>query len=50
MLQKIVSRVNSAKCFSMLADENPVISKSEQFLLCVGYVDETEVKVCKQFL
>jgi hypothetical protein len=42
--------VHSATCFSVLADETTDISTTEQFLLCVHYVDETEVKTCEQFL
>jgi hypothetical protein len=45
-----VSRVNSAKCFSVLADETTNISTAELFLHCVCYVDGTEVKICEQFL
>jgi hypothetical protein len=45
-----VSRENSAKCFSIFVDEANDISTTENFSLCVRYVDETEVKVCEQFL
>ncbi|CAN7938743.1 unnamed protein product [Ixodes hexagonus] len=36
--QTIVSRVNSAKCFSLLADETTDISGTEQMSLCVRYL------------
>ncbi|CAN7939947.1 unnamed protein product [Ixodes hexagonus] len=36
--QTIVSRVNSAKCFSLLADETTDISGTEQMSVCVRYL------------
>ncbi|KAE9538663.1 hypothetical protein AGLY_005762 [Aphis glycines] len=36
--KKIVKEVNSAKCFSVLADETTDISVKEQLALCVRYV------------
>jgi len=41
VLQQIVSRINSAKCFSILADETTDISTTDMFSLCVRHVDET---------
>lgn len=41
ILQKSVSRANSIKRFSILADETTNIDTNENCLLCVGYVDET---------
>ena len=38
----IVSRIHSAKCFSILADETTDISTSDIFSLCVRHVDETK--------
>ena len=48
-IQKIVSGINSAKCFSILADETTDISTTDIFSLCVRHVDETEVEVREQF-
>lgn len=39
LLNKIVSRVNEAKCFSVLADETADVSGIEQVSLCVRYVE-----------
>lgn len=39
ILSKIVSKVNEAQCFSVLADETADISTSEQLTLCVRYID-----------
>lgn len=39
LLNKIVSRVNTAKCFSDLTDETADISRTEQVLLCVIYIN-----------
>lgn len=41
ILNKIVSKVNKAECFSLLADETTDISGTEQFLLCVRYIEKT---------
>uniref|UniRef100_A0A2S2Q6K9 Zinc finger MYM-type protein 1 n=1 Tax=Sipha flava TaxID=143950 RepID=A0A2S2Q6K9_9HEMI len=41
LLNKIVSRVNEAKCFTVLADETADVSGIEQVSLCVRYVDMT---------
>lgn len=52
ILSKLVSRVNAANCFSVLADETTDISGVEQFSLCVRYVDDTgsESKIREDFL
>lgn len=39
IVDKIVSKVNQAKFYSILADETTDISGIEQFTLCVRYVD-----------
>lgn len=39
ILKKIVTKVNEAQCFSVLADETTDISTSEQLTLCVRYID-----------
>ncbi|KAE9536596.1 hypothetical protein AGLY_006998 [Aphis glycines] len=41
ILDKIVSKVNEAECFSLLADETTDISGIEQFSLCVRYIEKT---------
>ncbi|KAL4119484.1 hypothetical protein QTP88_012291 [Uroleucon formosanum] len=52
LLEKIVKEVNSAKCFSVLADETTDISVKEQLVLCVRYVvgSDENVFVCERFL
>ncbi|XP_008179532.1 zinc finger MYM-type protein 1-like [Acyrthosiphon pisum] len=52
LLEKIVKEVNSAKCFSVLADETTDISVKEQLALCVRYVvgSDENVFVCERFL
>lgn len=41
---KIVERINKAKCFASIADETIDVSGIEQFSVCVRYVDEIEGK------
>ena len=48
--RKIVSNVNNAECFAILADETTDISKLEQMTLCLRYVDKTTFKVKEDFL
>ena len=48
--KKIASRVNSATCFSILADKTINITPNEQFLLCAHYADESKVNVLEQYL
>jgi hypothetical protein len=53
ILKEIVDEVNSAGCFSVLADETADISNIEQLTLCVKYLKQmegNEFKVCEQFL
>lgn len=38
LLDKIVSKVNASRCFSIFADETGDISGREQVSLCVRYV------------
>lgn len=40
ILKRIVSRVNFAQCFSILADETADIANIEQVALCVRYLDK----------
>ncbi|XP_008188935.1 zinc finger MYM-type protein 1-like, partial [Acyrthosiphon pisum] len=41
ILNKIVSKCNEAECISLLADETTDISSTEQFSLCVRYIEKT---------
>lgn len=43
MLTKLVSKVNKAGAFSVLADETTDISTTEQVTLCVRYVNENKI-------
>ncbi|VVC39500.1 Domain of unknown function DUF4371 [Cinara cedri] len=51
-LEKIVKEINSAKCFSVLADEMTGISVKEQIALCVRYIvgSDKNVFVYERFL
>jgi hypothetical protein len=37
MIQKLVTKMNKAKFFSVLADETTDVSTVEQFFLCVRF-------------
>lgn len=50
ILAKLVAQVNAAKCFCILADETADVSGTEQFSLCVRYVDECAQKIREDFL
>jgi ribosomal protein L20 len=50
ILERVVSEVNAAKCFSVLADETADISGVEQVSLCMRYVDLTTLKIKEHFL
>lgn len=51
MIQKnILKKVNAAKFFSVLADEATDISSTQQMSICVRYVDETDFKICEDFV
>lgn len=50
LLNKVVSRVNAAKCFSILADETTDISGIEQVSLCVRYVKLNTLILTEEFL
>lgn len=43
ILKKIVHRVNSSKCFSILADETTDVATREQLSLSVRYVDDDAI-------
>jgi hypothetical protein len=50
ILQKQVSKINDATCFSILADETTDITSIEQLSLCVRYVDKENFNITEQFL
>lgn len=50
LLNKIVSKVNEAKCFSVLADETADVSGIEQVSLCVRYVELNTLELHEDFL
>lgn len=50
ILQKLVSKINDATCFSILADETTDIGGIEQLSLCVRYVDKENFNITEQFL
>jgi hypothetical protein len=49
----ILTKVNNAKCFIVLADETSDISSIEQLSLCVKYIESNDInnfKTVEQFL
>lgn len=50
MLHKIVTKINQAKCFSVLADETADIAGIEQVSICAKYVDVDDLTVREDFL
>jgi hypothetical protein len=50
LLEKIVSRVNDAQCFAILADETADISSVEQVSLCVRFADLKKLVLCEEYL
>ncbi|KAL4141563.1 hypothetical protein QTP88_004184 [Uroleucon formosanum] len=50
LLNKVVSKVNAAKCFSILADETADISGIEQVSLCVRYIELNTLTLTEEFL
>lgn len=50
MLHKIVTKINQAKCFSVLADETADIAGIEQVSICAKYVDVDDFTVREDFL
>lgn len=50
LLDKVVSRVNTAKSFSILADETADISGVEQVSLCVRYINSNTLQLTEEFL
>lgn len=53
ILIKIVTKINNAKCFTILVDETSDISSIEQFALCVRYIESIDVnnfKIVENFL
>lgn len=50
IIEQLVSKINSAKCFTVLADETTDISGIEQFSLCVRYLDIFKKEMREDFL
>jgi hypothetical protein len=53
IIKKLVTKINKAKFFSVLADETTDVSTVEQFSLCVRFVElmsNNEYKIVEQFL
>lgn len=50
ILKKLVSKVNAAKCFAVLADETSDIAGIEQLSLCARYVDMEKIEIREEFL
>ncbi|KAE9525840.1 hypothetical protein AGLY_014066 [Aphis glycines] len=53
ILTKLVTKINNAKCFTILADKTSDISSIEQFALCIRYIESTDVndfKIVEHFL
>lgn len=46
----LIKQIKASKYFSVLVDESTDISNIEQMSLCVRYVDETQMKICENFL
>lgn len=50
IIEQLVSKINSEKCFTVLADETTDISGIEQFSLCVRYLDIFKKEMREDFL
>lgn len=50
ILRELVSKVNAAKCFAVLADETTDIAGVEQLSLCARYVDMEKIEIREEFL
>jgi len=50
ILNKIVAKINKAKCFTVFDDETVDVSGIEQVSLCAKYVDVDEMVVREDFL
>lgn len=50
ILKQIISKINAAKCYIVLADETAVISGIEQFSLWVRYFEFSSMKMREDFL
>lgn len=50
LFNKVISKVNAAKCFLILADETLDVSGIEQVSLCVRYVELNTLTFTKEFL
>lgn len=50
VLQTLVSKVNAAKCFAVMADETTDIAGVKQLLLCARYMDMEQIIIKDEFL
>jgi len=50
IIEQLISKINSAKCFTVLADETKDISGIEQFSLYVSYLDIFKKEMREDFL
>lgn len=50
VLKKLVTKINQAKCFTILADETTDIAGIEQFSMCVRYFDKDTNRIREDFL
>ncbi|KAF0713891.1 zinc finger MYM-type protein 1-like, partial [Aphis craccivora] len=50
VIKKLVTKINQAKCFTILADETTDVGGIEQFSMCVRYFDKDTNKIREDFL
>jgi len=50
ILRKLVTEINKAKCFAVLADETADISCIEEYSICARYYNEDTETICEHFL
>lgn len=50
VIKKLVTKINQAKCFTILADETTDVAGIEQFSMCVRYFDKDTNKIREDFL
>lgn len=50
ILNKVVTKINSQKCFTILVDETADISEIEQVSLCARYLDVENMILKEEFL
>jgi len=50
LLKRIVNRMNSAQCYSILADETADIANIEQVAFCARYLDKKNMIIKEEFI